>query len=225
MGGRALTRRQLLLAAVAGAGMALARSVPAGAAARATPLIPRRLLFADADRSSVRLSPDGRRLAFLAPANGVLNVWVAPVRNVRQARPVTWVTDRAVAPWLFWLHNNRHVVFLREQCGDENWQAHRVDVNSGEVLALSPGPGVRAYAQQISHHFPDELLIAHNQRDPRYFDVVRVNANTGASALVGDEWAGRMHDDLIDAVDWAVAGASSRSARRSTGWTASRARS
>jgi dipeptidyl aminopeptidase/acylaminoacyl peptidase len=185
MGGQGLTRRQLLLAAAAGAGLAWRRGAPRAAAAdRATPLIPRRLLFADADRSSVRLSPDGRRLAFLAPANGVLNVWVAPVRDLRQARPVTWVTDRALAPWLYWLPNNRHVVFFRERGGDENWQAHRVDVHTGLSLPLTPGPGVRAYVQEISYRFPDELLLAHNQRDPRYFELFRVHAVTGASTLL-----------------------------------------
>jgi len=180
-----LTRRQLLLAAATGAGMALGRVAPAAAAAeRATPLIPRRLLFADPDRSAVRLSPDGRRLAFLAPANGALNVWVAPIRDVSRARPLTWVTDRNLAPWLFWMPNNRHVVFFREQGGDENWQAHRVDVDTGAVLALTPGPGVRSHVQEISYRFPDELLLGHNQRDPRYFEIFRVNTITGAATLL-----------------------------------------
>ncbi len=185
MRGDALTRRQLLLAAAAGAGMALRGGAPAADAAdRATPLSPRRLLFGDPDRSTVRLSPDGSRLALLAPANGVLNVWVAPIRDVSRGRPLTWVTDRNLGPWLHWLPNNRHVVFFREQGGDENWQAHRVDVDTGDVLPLTPGPGVRSYVQEISYRFPDELLISHNQRDARYFEIFRVNAVTGAATLL-----------------------------------------
>ncbi len=184
MRGDDLTRRQLLLAAAAGAGLALGRVAPAAAAERATPLIPRRLLFADPDRSTVRLSPDGSRLAFLAPANGALNVWVTPIRDVSRARPLTWVTDRNLAPWLFWMPNNRHVIFFREEGGDENWQAHRVDVDTGEVLALTPGPGVRSHVQEISYRFPDELLLGHNQRDPRYFEIFRVNTVTGAATLL-----------------------------------------
>ncbi|HKW95653.1 MAG TPA: S9 family peptidase, partial [Methylomirabilota bacterium] len=154
------------------------------AAERAAALIPRHLLFADPDRLAVRLSSDGRRLAFVAPANGVLNVWAAPLHDVRQARPLTWVTDRGVAPWISWLPNNRHVLFSREQGGDENWQLHRVDVDSGEIRPLTPGPGVHSWAQQISHRFPDEVLISHNQRDERYFDLYRVNAVTGASQRI-----------------------------------------
>jgi dipeptidyl aminopeptidase/acylaminoacyl peptidase len=147
-------------------------------------LIPRGVLFAGADRSVVRLSPDGRRIAFLAPIDGVLNLWVADVRHPTRALPLTRFTDRDLGPWIVWLHNNRHIVFFREQGGDENWQVHRVDLSTGDMLALTPGPGVKAYIQQTSRHFPDELLIAHNQRDQRFSDIFRVNVVTGESTLV-----------------------------------------
>ena len=190
-----LTRRQLLLSLTAGGGMlmcggaasggqAAQSPVSSGRSSSSTPLIPRSFLFAGADRSVVRLSPDGRRIAFLAPIDGVLNLWVADVREPTRARPLTKVTDRDLGPWIVWPHNNRSIVFFREQGGDENWQAHRVDLSTGDVLALTPGPGVKAYIQQVSRHFPDELLIAHNQRDQRFSDIFRVNVVTGESTLV-----------------------------------------
>ena len=43
-----------------------------------TPIIPREVLFGNPDKSSVRLSPDGTRISYLAPVNGVMNVWVGP---------------------------------------------------------------------------------------------------------------------------------------------------
>ena len=70
-------------------------------------------------------------------------------------------------------------MFFREQGGDENWQAHRVDIETGDIRALTPGPGVQSYVQQVSARFPGELLISHNERDKRYFDVYRVNVATG----------------------------------------------
>ena len=42
-------------------------------------LIPRQVLFGNPERVAPRLSPDGSRLAWIAPDNGVLNVWLAPV--------------------------------------------------------------------------------------------------------------------------------------------------
>ena len=112
------------------------------------------------------------------------NLWVADVRDPTKARPLTRVTDRDLGPWIVWPHNNRYIVFFREQGGDENWQAHRVDLSTGDILALTPGPGVKAFIQQISRHFPDELLIAHNRRDQRFSDIFRVNVVTGESTLV-----------------------------------------
>jgi dipeptidyl aminopeptidase/acylaminoacyl peptidase len=180
-----LTRRELLLTAATGAGVLLGHgAIRTAQAADRTPLIPRKLLFAGADRSTVRISPDGRRIAFMAPIDGVLNLWVGEIDNLAKARPLTRVADRDLGPWIVWLHNNRYIVFFRDQGGDENWQAHRVDVSTGDILALTPGPGVKSYIQQTSRHFPDELLIAHNQRDPRFSDIFRVNVAMGTSTLL-----------------------------------------
>jgi dipeptidyl aminopeptidase/acylaminoacyl peptidase len=147
-------------------------------------LLPRRLIFCDPERSVVRISRDGTRIAFLAPLNGVLNLWIAPVEDIGKARSVTAVTDRNLGPSIVWMHDNRHVIFFREQGGDENWRIWRVDLRSGDVRPLTPGSGVKSYVQQVSRHFPSELLIAHNERDKRYFDIYRVNVATGESTLL-----------------------------------------
>jgi dipeptidyl aminopeptidase/acylaminoacyl peptidase len=149
-----------------------------------TSLLRRRLIFADPERSIVRISRDGTRIALRAPVDGVLNLWVAPLDRIDEARPVTAVTDRNLGPWILWMHDNRHVVFFREAAGDENWRAWRVDLETGDVRPLTPGPGVTCRIQQMSRHFPSELLIMHNARDKRYFDIYRVNVATGESALL-----------------------------------------
>jgi dipeptidyl aminopeptidase/acylaminoacyl peptidase len=147
-------------------------------------LLPRRVIFGNPERSVVRISPDGTRIAFLAPVDGVLNLWVAPIDQIDNARPVTAATDRNLGFSMVWMHDNRHIVFFREQAGDENWRAWRVDLRTAEIRPLTPGPGVRCYVQQSSRHFPSELLIAHNERDKRYFDVYRVDVATGESTLL-----------------------------------------
>jgi len=78
----------LLAVAIVGAGSAVLK----GGLLRAmedVPLIPRDVLFSDPDRTSVQISPDGRWISFLAPRNGVLNVWVAPADAPDAAAPVT----------------------------------------------------------------------------------------------------------------------------------------
>lgn len=147
-------------------------------------LISRRRLFSDPERRVVRISPDGTHVAFQAPLDGILNIWIAPLDDVGNARPVTDVRDRNIAAWHLWTHDNRYVVYARDQAGDENWQIWRVDVETGESRYLTPSPGVTAYIQQRSLHFPSELLIAHNERDKRYVDLYRVDIASGDAALV-----------------------------------------
>jgi len=174
-----VNRRRFLL--TASAGLALPRARPVSAAP--VRLIPRRALFADPHRSQVRVSPDGKHIAFLAPSLGVLNLWIAPLSDVTKARALTQVSDRSIG-FIAWLYDNRHIVFFRERAGDENWQAHSVNVTTGATRALTPGPGVRAQIQGISRHFPGEILLTHNERDKRYNDVYRVDAATGKSERI-----------------------------------------
>jgi dipeptidyl aminopeptidase/acylaminoacyl peptidase len=97
---------------------------------------------------------------------------------------VTAVTDRNLGPWIVWLHDDRHIVFFRDQGGDENWRIWRIDLQTGDTRPLTPESGVTSYIQEISHHFPGELLIAHNERDRRHFDIYRVDVASGESTLV-----------------------------------------
>ena len=48
-------------------------------------LISRDLLFGNPDRITTRISPDGSKLSFLAPKDGVLNVWVGPADSPETA--------------------------------------------------------------------------------------------------------------------------------------------
>jgi hypothetical protein len=69
-------------------------------------LLPRRLFFCDPERSVARISPDGTGVAFRAPIDGVLNLWVAPIDEAGKACPVTAVTNRNLGPWIVWMHDN-----------------------------------------------------------------------------------------------------------------------
>jgi Tol biopolymer transport system component len=93
--------------------------------------IPRKLLFDNPERTAVRISPDGARIAYLAPVDGVLNVWVgdteAVVRDPAAARPVTRDRGRGVRIY-HWAYDGAHLLYLQDDGGDENWRLHRVDV-------------------------------------------------------------------------------------------------
>ena len=173
-------RRQVLIGAGAfGATLALPRRPHAAAT-----LAPRRLFFDDPEVSAVRVSPDGRMIAYLAPLGGVRNLWLAPLADLRAARPLTRAGDRSLSTFFAWAYDNRRVVFYQDHEGDECWRAASVEIATGRVTALTPAAGVNSYRQEASRHFPTEMLLSHNARDRRYFDIYRVDLATGRSTLV-----------------------------------------
>lgn len=180
----------------------------------APPLIPREILFGNPDKAALRVSPDGKHIAYLAPVNNVLNVWVAPADAPEAARPVTCDTGRGIQMY-FWAHTNQHVVYLQDEGGDENWKVHVVDLATrtsrdltpfdtipgpdGQPVRLPDGKPLRPAAQieNVSHRFPDTILVGLNTRDPRYHDVYRLDIRTGALALLqqNPDFAGFVTDD------------------------------
>src|SRR5215213_5754404 len=114
------------------------------------PLVPRQVLFGNPERVSPRISPDGTRLAWIAPDEEVLNVWVTPVGSW-QARPVTKDRDRGIRSY-FWAHDNRHLLYVQDKGGDENWRLYAVDLDTDEIRDLTPFDDVQARIEEVDKH-------------------------------------------------------------------------
>ncbi len=147
-----------------------------------TPLIGREVLFGNPDKAGAQISPDGSNISFLAPVDGVLNVWVGPAENPASAQPVTHDADRGIRRY-FWAFDSKHIVFLQDKGGDENWRVYAVDLGTGESKDLTPFDGVQARIEARSHLYPNEILVGLNNRDPQLHDIYRVDLSTGERTL------------------------------------------
>jgi dipeptidyl aminopeptidase/acylaminoacyl peptidase len=145
-------------------------------------LVPREILFGNPERDQPSLSPDGRRLAWLAPDEGVLNVWVGDV-DLADARVVTADRDRGIHT-LAWAHDGRHLLYVQDAGGDENWRLHAVDVEGGGDRDLTPFEEVQARVVALDKRFPDEVLVGLNRDRPELHDVYRLHLPTGEMAKV-----------------------------------------
>ena len=141
-------------------------------------LISRDVLFGNPDRITTRISPDGSMMSFLAPVNGVLNVWVGPADDPEKAKPVTNDTYRGIRSYL-WAYTSNDILYLQDKNGDENWRIYRVNLSSKNILDLTPFEGVQARFQAVSDKIPGEVMIGLNNRNPEYHDLYRVNIETG----------------------------------------------
>jgi dipeptidyl aminopeptidase/acylaminoacyl peptidase len=169
-------------------------------AAERTPLIPRDVLFGNPERAGVQLSPDGKYISFLAPVNGVLNVWVGPADKPDDAKPVTKDTHRGIRRY-FWAYTNNHVLYVQDKDGDENWHVYSVNLKNNEITDLTPYKEVHCQVLEVSHEIPNEILVGINDRDPRMLDVYRVNINNAQRKLVvqNDEgFVGFITDDDLN---------------------------
>lgn len=151
---------------------------------RADPtLIPREVLFGNPDRTQPSLSPDGERLLYIAPVDGVVNAWVGPADDPSAAEPITHDTNRGIR-LAAWTWGGDRVLYIQDQAGDENWHIYAVDPATREAKDLTPYEGARALPVALSRTQPDAMLVGINDRDPRYQDVYRLDLKTGERTLV-----------------------------------------
>jgi dipeptidyl aminopeptidase/acylaminoacyl peptidase len=152
------------------------------ARAELPPLIPRATLFGNPEKAAPQLSPDARRLAWLAPdAKNVLQVWVKTVGQ-DDDKIVTADKKRGIRQF-FWAYDNQTLLYLQDADGDENWHVYGVDPASGNVRDFTPFQGSRADVTAMEPGYPDELLVQLNLRNRALFDVYRLSLRTGALVL------------------------------------------
>ena len=142
--------------------------------------VPRELLFGNPEKASPKISPNGKLWAYLAPDEGVLNVWVGP--EGAAAKPLTTDRGRGIRTFL-WAEDERSILYVQDKDGDENWHLYQTDVVTGATRDLTPYPGVQAQIVATEPRFPDEILVALNDRDPRAHDVWRVSLKDGSRVL------------------------------------------
>ena len=162
--------------------LALALLLAAAPLAAPPPLLPRELLLGNPERVAPKVSPDGKRLGWLAPdASGVLQVWVQPLPS-GEAKAVTREEKRPVRRW-DWAEDDQTLLYLQDQAGDENFHLFAVDLATQNVRDLTPWQGVKADLVATSAKTPDQVVVTMNLRDRKAFDVHRVSLKTGAVEL------------------------------------------
>jgi dipeptidyl aminopeptidase/acylaminoacyl peptidase len=146
-----------------------------------TPLIPREVLFGNPERAKPQISPDGTQLGYLAPTDGVLNVWIRTLGKADD-RPVTADKHRGIRNFR-WQYDNKHILYTQDVGGDENWRLYQTDIASKQTKDLTPFEKVRVDVVAYEWNFPDTILVQMNKRDPKLFDVHRIDLNTGKVEL------------------------------------------
>jgi dipeptidyl aminopeptidase/acylaminoacyl peptidase len=146
------------------------------------PLIGREVLFGNPERASPQVSPDGKRLAWLAPdKKNVLQVWVKTIGK-DDDKVMTADKKRGIRGYT-WARDNKTLLYVQDNDGDENFHVWGVDLDSGIVRDYTPFQGARADIVAAEPNVPDQMLVATNARNRALMDVYRLTLSTGALVL------------------------------------------
>ena len=145
-------------------------------------LIPRDILFGNPVKTSPKLSPDGKKMAYLAPSEEVLNVWVKTIGEDND-KMVTNDTNRGIRRY-FWSEDSEYIFYLQDIGGDENWRLYSVDLKTDKIKDLTPFDNVQVRIEDHNKFHPQKMLIGMNKEDPKVHDVYNLHIKTGRITLV-----------------------------------------
>ncbi|WP_304106982.1 S9 family peptidase [Mycolicibacterium bacteremicum] len=142
--------------------------------------------FSPPERAGATISPDGTRIAYLAPWRNRLNIWVQDLDGASEPRCVTADETRSV--YLYsWTHDSRHLLYMQDTGGDENWHLHRVDLDEpgSTAVDLTPFPNTRVSYELLKAR-PGKAIVQHNARNPELVDAYELDIATGELTLLAE---------------------------------------
>lgn len=145
--------------------------------------IPLEDFFKNPEKSSFQISPNGEYLAFKAPYENRMNIFVQKVEDTTATR-LTESLDRDIAGY-FWANDNR-LLYLKDTGGDENYQLFGVNLDGSDSVCYTGFENVRTQIIDPLRDIPDEILIGLNKRNPQVFDVYRLYLSTGEMKMIAE---------------------------------------
>nr|WP_026877113.1 prolyl oligopeptidase family serine peptidase [Jiangella gansuensis] len=118
-------------------------------------------LFADPEFSGASISPDGTRLACLAPWSGRTNVWVRGVDEEHADAVCVTHDERRGIRRYFWTDDPRWLLYLQDTDGNEDWLRR-----GGRLLRHLQPAELHAHAAGVPASADGEQLPALLRRPP-----------------------------------------------------------
>jgi dipeptidyl aminopeptidase/acylaminoacyl peptidase len=142
--------------------------------------IPLEDFFRQPAQAGVSMSPDGKYMAYMQPAGNRMNIFVKKAGGNDPVQ-VTHAKERDIMGYMW--KGNDTLVYMTDKGGDENFHLYSVGIDGTGDKDLTPFENTRAMLLDDLKEVKDEMLVMLNKRDPRFFDVYRLNVRTGELKL------------------------------------------
>ena len=141
-----------------------------------TRLIPMEDFFRNPEKSSVAISPDGKRLSWMEPWKSRMNISVKDM-STGEVKRLTEATERSIY-WFFWASNER-IVYIMDNGGDENMRLYGVNIDGSNPIDYTPFEKVQCSVVDVLEDDPDHIIFQMNKNNPEIFDIYRLNLHSG----------------------------------------------
>ena len=133
--------------------------------------------------SGASFSPDEQRILFSSNQSGIFNAWSVPVAGGSAAQLTRSTTDTTYAVGYF--PKDDRILYTRDSSGDENNHLY-VRGADGRERDLTPAPEGKKIKAAFQGWGGDDrtFYVRTNERDPRFFDLYRYEAQTYGRTLV-----------------------------------------
>jgi dipeptidyl aminopeptidase/acylaminoacyl peptidase len=142
-------------------------------------------------------SADETKIVFSSDRTGIYNIYTMPVAG-GEATPVTRSTVESTFA-ISYFPNDDRILFTHDEGGNEN--NHLYVIKDGQEQDLTPGKALKASFLKWTHD-GSAFYIRTNERDPKFFDIYRVQADGYARTLVYKDEIGYDAGDVSDDGRW-----------------------
>ncbi len=168
-------------------------------------IIPREIIFGNPEKINVQISENETYISYLANKNGILNVWIALIDNIEEidnigkAECISNENNRNITQY-FWAHDNNHIIYLKDNKGDENDTLYIYNLKTRETKSLFFNTSVKTIIIKSSHKHPSKIIIGTNERKKEFFDVFELDLNTLKKKLIleNNEFGHFIFDDNLN---------------------------
>lgn len=122
-------------------------------------------------------------ISYLAPLDGVMNIWVAPVDDLGAAKAITQDKGRGIRGY-GWVAGMEQLLYVQDKGGDENFLLYGVDPTTGKETSYTPFENTRVQFLASDSDIPGKQIIGINNRDPRWHDVYELDIASGELTLL-----------------------------------------
>lgn len=137
--------------------------------------IPLDVLFGDAEKSTYRISPNGKYITYIAlgqtqETQCIPNIWIKSY-DQEDDRQISFDTERPIRDY-FWGFDSQTIFYLQDTHGDENWSLYSIDINQPQhVKNLTPFEDCCVRIIEYNKKNPTKMLIGLNKSNPELHDA------------------------------------------------------